>query len=157
MADPDPSDGLTVVLAVSGTDLERAPRLAEAVADIAGPLLDTVYVVNAFTPDDFQATLERLNFDLDAPPEPTSVAKRTSAVRDVTDALEAAPGDTVVEIRGEVTDDVGEAIVAFAKEVGADRVFVGGRKRSPAGKAVFGSTAQHVLLNADCPVTFVRD
>jgi nucleotide-binding universal stress UspA family protein len=151
------AEGLTVVLAVSGADVDRSPALADAVADLAGPLLERIYVVNAFSPADFQSTLERLNFDPDAPPEPTTVARRTSAVRDVTDRLDAAPGAPRVEIRGLVADDVGAAIVAVADEVGADRVFVGGRKRSPAGKAVFGSTAQHVLLNADAPVTFVRD
>jgi nucleotide-binding universal stress UspA family protein len=43
-----------------------------------------------------------------------------------------------------------------ARDVDADMVVTGGRKRSPAGKAVFGSTAQKVLMNAPCPVTFVR-
>lgn len=156
-SEPHEHDGLTVVLAVGGTDADRAPALADAVVDLAGPLLAEVYVVNAFSPGDFQATLERLHFDPDAPPEPTKVASRTSAVRDVTDRLEDAPGVPRIDVRGVVGDDVGEAIVTVANEVDADRVFVGGRKRSPAGKAVFGSTAQHVLLNVDAPVTFVRD
>jgi nucleotide-binding universal stress UspA family protein len=153
----DAADGLTVVLAVSGADVERAPALVDAVADLAGPLLAEVHVVNAFSPDDFETALERLHFDPDAPPEPTDVATRTSAVRDVIDRLEDEPGAPRVDVHGIVDDTVGAAIVAFADEVGADRVFVGGRKRSPAGKAVFGSTAQHVLLNATAPVTFVRD
>jgi nucleotide-binding universal stress UspA family protein len=47
-------------------------------------------------------------------------------------------------------------VVALAEELDADLVIVGGRTRSPAGKAVFGSTAQEILLESPCPVTFVR-
>ncbi|MDX1746824.1 MAG: universal stress protein, partial [Halobacteriales archaeon] len=50
----------------------------------------------------------------------------------------------------------GETVVEIATEVGADRIVIGGRSRSPTGKAVFGSTAQEILLSAPCPVTFVR-
>jgi hypothetical protein len=39
----------------------------------------------------------------------------------------------------------------------ADVVFDGGRKRSPAGKAVFASAARGTLPNADAPVTFGRE
>jgi len=62
-------------------------------------------------------------------------------------------------VRGRTVDgeSVGEAIVGVAEDVGADLVVVGGRRRSPTGKAVFGSTAQDVMLDAPCPVTFVRN
>ena len=55
---------------------------------------------------------------------------------------------------------VGRALVLGLAEAGADvaadLVIVGGRRRSPTGKAVFGSTAQEVMLEAPCPVMFVR-
>ncbi|WP_123624123.1 universal stress protein [Halorubrum sp. CSM-61] len=34
---------------------------------------------------------------------------------------------------------------------------VGGRKRTPIGKALFGSITQSVLLSVDCPVVAVRE
>jgi nucleotide-binding universal stress UspA family protein len=50
----------------------------------------------------------------------------------------------------------GQRLVELADEVDADMVVLGGRNRSPAGKALFGSTAQEVMLGSSCPVTFVR-
>ena len=54
----------------------------------------------------------------------------------------------------ETSGDPGEQIVGYAEEVGADLVSVAGRRRSPAGKAVFGSVSQSVMLNAEVPVLY---
>lgn len=48
-------------------------------------------------------------------------------------------------------------IVAVAEERDCDHVFVAGRHRSPTGKAIFGDTAQAVLLNFPGPVTVLTD
>ena len=49
-----------------------------------------------------------------------------------------------------------EEIVAAARELGASVVVIGLRRRTPTGKLLFGSQAQRVLLDADCPVLGVK-
>jgi nucleotide-binding universal stress UspA family protein len=49
-----------------------------------------------------------------------------------------------------------EDIVAVARERDAALIVIGIRRRSAVGKLVLGSTAQQVLLEADCPVLAVK-
>jgi nucleotide-binding universal stress UspA family protein len=48
-----------------------------------------------------------------------------------------------------------DAILDVADSEGAEHVFLGSRRRSPAGKALFGDVAQTVLLEFDGPVTLL--
>ena len=50
----------------------------------------------------------------------------------------------------------GEDIVQYAREKGADEIIIGLKKRSKIGKLVFGSTAQYIILEAECPVISVK-
>jgi nucleotide-binding universal stress UspA family protein len=50
----------------------------------------------------------------------------------------------------------GEDVVSFAKENGVDLIVIGVKKRSKVGKLMFGSTAQFIILEADCPVLAVK-
>lgn len=54
------------------------------------------------------------------------------------------------------TDNPAEVILDTAGEIGADLIVIGIRRRSPVGKLLMGSTAQRVLLEADCPVIAVK-
>jgi nucleotide-binding universal stress UspA family protein len=49
-----------------------------------------------------------------------------------------------------------EALLDTATAVGADVMVIGIRRRSPVGKMLSGSTAQAVILRADCPVIAVK-
>lgn len=57
-----------------------------------------------------------------------------------TEAIGRAVGDD---------DDRADAILEVAEANGCDYVFLIGRRRSPTGKALFGDTAQSVILNFD--------
>ena len=142
----------TVLLAVGRDSDARMKRMVEAAADLAGTADATVVVAHAFkSQGDVDDALDQIDLEGGSPDD---ITRRLGSVRTAREALEAAGVD--YEIRG-VVGDPGGAISELAEEIGADRVIVGGRKRSPTGKAVFGSTAQEILLSAPCPVTFVRE
>ena len=144
----------TILLAIGPSDADRVERLAEETIDVAGPAGSTVVIGHVFTQSEYDDALDKLDFDTQAEEvSPNDVATRHATIRELASLLDEAGVDYVV--RGAVGDH-GKAIVDLAEEVDADRVVVGGRKRSPTGKAVFGSVAQEVMLSAPCPVTFVR-
>jgi len=145
----------TVLLAVGTEDEKRTEQLAKEAIAIAEPSGAAVVLTHVFTDDEFDGVRSRLGVD-DASEgsTPNAVAKRHTTTRELSKALDAASVDH--SVRGGVGNHADE-VVAAAEAVEADRVVVGGRRRSPAGKAMFGSTAQDVMLSAPCPVTFVRD
>jgi nucleotide-binding universal stress UspA family protein len=142
----------TILVAVGPDDDDRAEALAEAVVEVAEPTGADVVIAHVFTDSEFANATKRLDFEDDAA-SPDEVARRHQTVRTMTELFDGA--GISYSIRGEVGEHA-EQIINIAEKVGADRVVVGGRKRSPTGKAVFGSVAQAVMLDAPCPVTFVR-
>lgn len=76
-------------------------------------------------------------------------ASQVGAVRDTADGLTEAGIE--VEIRGSGGDPA-EEILKVADQVDADLISVAGRKRSPSGKAIFGSVSQSILLQTALPV-----
>ena len=145
----------TILLAVDTADEERAERLAEETIDVAGPTDAEVVLLHVFTDDELEDVRAKLDVDAESEAStPDAVATRHTTTRTISKALSAA--DVPHTIRGAVGDHADE-IVDAAEAIDADRVVVGGRNRSPTGKAVFGSVAQEVILTSPSPVTFVRD
>ncbi|GGF57441.1 universal stress protein [Marmoricola endophyticus] len=61
-----------------------------------------------------------------------------------------------IDVRRDLVADVAEAVLDAAEETGARLVVVGVRRRSPVGKALLGSVAQRLILDAECPVLAVK-
>ena len=54
------------------------------------------------------------------------------------------------------TGTASDAVLRVAGDVDAELLVIGMHRRSPVGKALLGSNAQRILLNASCPVLAVR-
>lgn len=143
-----------VLLAVGPSDEGHIDRMVETVVDMAGPAEATVTLFYALTDDEYETVLEDLDLDPSGDRlSPTDLATRHRLVGQATDSLDAAGIE--YDIRGAVGEPE-TAIVDEARDLPADLLLIGGRRRSPAGKAVFGSVPQTVLLSAPCPVVYVR-
>ena len=70
------------------------------------------------------------------------------------EAREVLEGAGIEVTLAEDSGDPGQRVVEHARKSGTDLISVAGRKRSPAGKAVFGSVSQSVMLNAEVPVLY---
>lgn len=74
---------------------------------------------------------------------------QVAAVRRTREVLEDAGVRVSLE---ESSGDPGRAIVELTDGLDADLICLAGRKRSPAGKALFGSVTQDGFLETDRPV-----
>lgn len=134
------------VLLPVDADEGRAARAAEAIESlpresesIAVTIL-TVFEEFDVNEEGGRASSEALYDRVDPPP----------AVERIRDRFERAGIETTTRREH---GDVADTILGVAAELDVDVIVIPGRKRSPVGKAVFGSTTQDVLLGADRPVT----
>ncbi|MFB6267091.1 MAG: universal stress protein [Halodesulfurarchaeum sp.] len=83
-------------------------------------------------------------------PEAMQRVDRVETVRRTADRLEE---EGVEYETRELSSPPAEGILDLVAEEDIEEVVMGGRKRSPAEKAILGSVTQTVILNADVPVT----
>jgi nucleotide-binding universal stress UspA family protein len=85
---------------------------------------------------------------------PAQTEEVPESVRATIDVLEDAGIDVdAVVAEGNLADTVHSLV----DERDADHVVVAGRRRSPTGKALFGSDIQSIILNATVPITVTPD
>ncbi|WP_138005399.1 universal stress protein [Halalkalirubrum salinum] len=126
----------TIVVGVDDVET-HGTQLAEQVTALPGdPAEFDVHVLHSFEDNPSGAS-----------------ATQVGSVRRFVEALDRTGIDVTVH---EDSGEPGEAIRSLTTAVNADMILVGGRKRSPAGKALFGSVTQDIILNADRPVTVIR-
>lgn len=76
------------------------------------------------------------------------------AVADLEERL--AGSEVATELQHGLGSDVAGEIVRVARDVGAELIVIGLRRRTPVGKMLMGSVAQGVLIDAPCPVLAVK-
>lgn len=113
-------------------------------------------------PDELSVTVLYVYEEIDTPADEAGQAfiddlnRSLDEIRDVPESVEAVEAaleaDDVEYARQERVGDAESAILSAARDVDADAILIGVRKRSPVGKVLFGSVSQGVLLNADRPV-----
>lgn len=120
--------------------LHEAAKLAEA-------LDEEVHVLHVLTRSEFVG-LERTSVDKTG--GGLSIDRIKRVAREIAqDAIDATGVEATAVGR---MGDPADTVVQYAEENGARYIVVGTRKRSPTGKALFGSVSQAVLLTAEVPV-----
>lgn len=139
---------MVIVAAVDHS--ESGPAVVAEGAKLANAFEEPLHVVHILDRSTF-LELERSTVEDSGKSVPVdevrSMAKEIAgdAARDV------APNAELVGIVG----DPAEEILRYAEENNSSYVVVGGKKRSPVGKAIFGSVTQSVLLKASQPIVTV--
>lgn len=139
-------------------DSDRHRELLREAGELAAGVGAELVLLSVLTEDEFEsdlktyetiANVENVGFG-----QETIIDTAESFARSL--ATEVFEGlDVEYEAVGKIVDDDGhaDAIIRTAENRDCDHVFVTGRRRSPAGKAIFGDVAQAIILNYDGPVT----
>lgn len=145
---------MVILAAVSG---KRVPSpVLEVAHDLAMTYGDELVALNVLPEDEFDDHMREIRqldefADFSFTQEERKVAM--IAKRVVTETIGEFDDERMSTV-GRIGQPASE-IRQVADEVDARYVVIGGRKRSPTGKAIFGSTTQTVLLNADRPIVTV--
>lgn len=141
-----------MAILVAVDEEQRTDRAVAVAYDLATAYDDRLVALHVVPDEEFQSHQQAIadagfaNFSYAQ--EEGSAARFADRVVD--EALEEYDG-SIVETRGRVGDPP-EKILDEAEALDPRFLVIGGQRRSPVGKALFGNATQKILLNADCPV-----
>lgn len=138
---------MTVLASVDGDDGSK--EVVTEAATLADRFDEPLHVISVYEQSEHEYLInEKINVDQKPSEEDKIEIARTVAER----ASEAVSQEVTVDGR---SGSPVEEILDYANEIDARYLVIGGRKRSPVGKALFGSVTQSILLEADRPVVAV--
>ena len=138
---------MVILAAVDGDD--RPDRVVTVGDDLASTFGEPLIVLHVMPEGEFNRRREQREYFLDQAADDAAKTARWAVSGTLDD-------DSNVEVEGRVGEPV-EEIIEVAERNDARYIVLGGRKRTPVGKAVFGSVTQSVMLQADRPVVTVID
>lgn len=133
--------------------VDRSPRAQVVISEsarLAQAFGDPVHVVHVMSESEF-IDLQQDSYDT------TGIAVEASEVRRQAKAI-AEKVLRESKIDGEAIGLFGrpaQRVIDHATDTNARFIVVSSRRRSPIGKVLFGSVAQAILLEAECPVVSV--
>ncbi|MFC4360471.1 universal stress protein [Halobium salinum] len=138
------------ILIAVGEERMDVATIAEYAVAVAEKFDADVTLFRAYPKGEFDRRLAEFEYDA---ADPTDMAKRNSVVREAAHIVRAAGLD--LSIVGAVGDPA-TTVVEYVDSHSVDHVFIGGRKRSPTGKAIMGSTSQDIILRLSVPCTVMQ-
>lgn len=140
-----------ILLVVRPGDEGYGAKLAQTLLDIAQPTDANVRIAIVLTEGEFDAITQGLGIEDATEASADEIARRHGTFQNVVETVDDAGLDYELSIS---LGPHAERVLDLATD--SDLVIIGGPKRSPTGKAVFGSDVHKVLQSAPCPVVFVR-
>lgn len=145
-------DSMTILAAIDDTD--QAMQIIDVAYDLAQAYQDELIVLHVIPEADYKSHREKL--------EEIPGFDEFSFGHELDNAAEIAQWFVAQSVAGEQDSvevstigrvgDVADEIVREAGRTEARFLVIGGTRRSPVGKAVFGDTSQQIILRSDCPV-----
>lgn len=137
---------MTVIAAIDGDG--DGDEVLEVGSDLASAHDTELVAVHVITDDEFESRQKSItNYTYER-----AVADASEIAQQI--VTETLGSSAQVTLKGAVGNPT-EEVLAAGRELDAKYLVIGGRKRSPTGKALFGSTTQSILLGADRPVVTV--
>lgn len=138
---------MAIIAAIDESD--QSSDIVQEAGELATQFGEELHVVHVISQTEYKGLIEdsARQWDSLQPEDVQEIADSVAAdaVTDLTQEYRVVP----------LIGDEADQIIKYAAETDARYIVIGGRRRSPTGKALFGSVSQSVLLQSDRPVVTI--